>query len=109
MSDATEHTKKASVLVTNPTHYAIAIYYETGETRLPLILAKAQGAVAQRMIKTAQEEGIPIMRNMPLAHDLYDHAEVMHYIPADLIEPVAEVLRWVRQLRGGDEPEIEEL
>ena len=99
MGDASEKVKKSSVLVTNPTHYAIAIYYEKDKVRLPMILAKGEGALALRMIKTAEEAGVPIMRNIPLAHNLFDNAMVDKYIPADLIEPVAEVLRWVMQLR----------
>lgn len=104
MSDTVERVKKSKVLVTNPTHRAIAIYYEEGETKLPAILAKAEGAVAQRMMKVAKEEGIPIVRNIPLATDLFFNGEVEQYIPFELIEPVAEVLRWVRQLEQENQP-----
>ena len=93
------NVRKAKVLVTNPTHYAIALDYEKDRTPLPVILAKGQGALAQRMIKVAQEEGIPIMRNVPLAHSLFDNGTENSYIPADLIGPVAEVLRWVQSLQ----------
>jgi len=102
-SDATQKVKKSTVLVTNPTHYAIAIYYEKEKTKLPIVLVKGQGALALRMIEAAKEAGIPIMRNVPLAHDLFDHATVEKYIPSDLIEPVAEVLRWVQQLKREEE------
>ncbi len=107
MGDAVGKVKKSTVLVTNPTHYAIAIYYEKDETRLPIVLAKGEGALAKRMIAAAHEEGIPIMRNVPLAHDLFDHATVEKYIPSDLIESVAEVLRWVQQLER-EEDELHE-
>ena len=99
MSDSVEKTKKSTVLVTNPTHRAIAIYYEKDKTKLPMIVAKGEGYLAERMIKAAQEAGIPIMRNVPLAHDLFDHGNIEQYIPVELIEPVAEVLRWVQQLQ----------
>ncbi|MCA8998294.1 MAG: type III secretion system export apparatus subunit SctU [Planctomycetaceae bacterium] len=98
MQDTIAKVRKSTVLVTNPTHRAIAIYYEDGETKLPIITAKGEGFLAQRMVKAAQEEGIPIMQNVPLAHDLFDNGQIEHYIPRDLIRPVAEVLRWVREL-----------
>ena len=99
MTNTAEKVRKSSVLVTNPTHRAVAIYYEEGETKLPTITAKGEGILAKRMVEIAQEEGIPIMQNVPLAHDLFDNAEVEQYIPTELIEPIAEVLRWVRQLQ----------
>lgn len=104
MGDAPAKAKKATVLVTNPTHKAIALYYEPGETKLPVILAKGEGFVAQRMIEAAEEAGVPIMRNIPLARALFAEGKTDDYIPAEFIEPVAEVLRWVAQLkleRGG--------
>jgi type III secretion protein U len=100
MSDSTERVKKATVLVTNPTHKAIAIFYEAGETKLPMITAMGEGYLAERMIKTAQEEGIPIMQNVPLATDLFEHGQIEQYIPTELITPIAEVLRWVQQLKA---------
>ena len=104
MSDNVERVKKSNVLITNPTHRAIAIYYKEGETKLPIIMAKAEGTVAQMMIKVAKEEGIPIMRNIPLATDLFFNGDVEQYIPVELIEPIAEVLHWVQQL--GEEAHV---
>ena len=103
MGDGVEKTRKASVLVTNPTHVAIALYYEDGETPLPLVLAKGEDLVAQRMMKVAEEEGIPIMRNVELARSLLEQATVEQYVPSELLEPVAEILRVVRALRGEGE------
>ena len=68
-------------------------------TPLPVILAKGEGFLAQRMIRVAQEEGIPIMRNVPLARSLFENGTENAYIPKDLIGPVAEVLRWVQSLQ----------
>jgi type III secretion protein U len=99
MNDQAQNTRKASVLVTNPTHYAIALYYEPGKTKLPVVVAKGEGTFALRMMEIAKEADVPIMRNVDLAQALYNHAHVDQYIPADLIEPVAEVLRWVRELK----------
>ncbi|MCK9239974.1 type III secretion system export apparatus subunit SctU [Desulfocurvus sp.] len=101
-SGAAQSTRKATVLITNPTHLAIAIYYEEGETPLPIVLAKGEGPTAQRMIAAAKEENIPIMRNVPLARSLYADAQEHAYIPGDLVRPVAEVLRWALALKKDD-------
>ncbi len=99
MSDTIQQTRKATVLVTNPTRIAIALYYkDEEETPLPVITAAGQGAVARKMREVAEEEGIPIMQNVPLARDLLEHGQVYNYIPTDLIQPVAEVIRWVNEL-----------
>lgn len=97
-SDAVAKAGQATVLVTNPTHYAIALNYQEGETPLPLVMAKGEGALAQRMIEAARAAGVPVMRNIPLAHALFDTAEVNQYIPSDLIEPVAALLRLITDL-----------
>jgi type III secretion protein U len=96
--EAVANVKQSTVLVTNPTHIAVALWYEAERTPLPVVLAKGEGALAERMIRTAKEAGIPIMQNIPLAHALMGSADVEQYIPSELIEPVAEVLRVVKQL-----------
>ncbi|MBF0100936.1 MAG: type III secretion system export apparatus subunit SctU [Desulfobacterales bacterium] len=98
MNDTAQRTKKASVLVTNPTHLAVALYYDKDKTKLPMIVAKGEDLIAKRMIDIAQEEGIPIMQNVPLAQDLFHYGELDNYIPSNLIEAVAEVLKWVQTL-----------
>ena len=97
--NALGNVRKAKVLVTNPTHYAVALDYEKDKTPLPIIVAKGEGLLAKRMIEVAKEEGIPIMQNVPLARDLFRNGTENAYIPQDLIGPVAEVLRWVQTLR----------
>jgi type III secretion protein U len=94
-----KRVKKSTVLVTNPTHFAIALYYEKGHTRLPLLLAKAKGPLALRMIDIARREGVPVMQHVPLARALYSDGDIDQFIPRDLIEPVAEVLRAIIRLR----------
>ncbi|MCY1515742.1 Yop proteins translocation protein U [compost metagenome] len=103
MHGAVANTRKASVLVTNPTHLAIAIYYEPGETPLPVVLAKGEGALAEQMMKAAREAGVPVMQNIPLARALMADAQADQYIPSELIEPVAEVLRLVRKMAADPE------
>ena len=100
-SDTTARTRNATVVVTNPTHIAIAIYYKEEEEQMPKILAKGVDEIAHRMIRVAREEGIPVMQHIPLARALYEQVDVDRFVPADLIEPMAEVLRWVRDLHGG--------
>ncbi len=95
---AVNSARKASVLVTNPTHLAIAIYYDKDKTPLPMVLAKGEGALAARMVVAAREAGIPVLQNIPLAHELMDTAQLDQYIPSELIEPVAQVLRLVREM-----------
>ena len=92
------NVRKAKVLVTNPTHFAVALDYEKGRTPIPIITAKGEGLLAKRMIEIAKEEGIPIMQNVPLARNLFQNGTENSYIPQDLIGPVAEVLRWVQSL-----------
>ena len=97
--NALGNVRKAKVLVTNPTHYAVALDYEKDRTPLPIIVAKGEGLLAKRMIEVAKQEGIPIMQNVPLARELFRNGTENAYIPQDLIAPVAEVLRWVQSLR----------
>jgi type III secretion protein U len=94
-----QNVRKSTVVVTNPTKLAIALFYDKEEGKLPVIMAKGENLLAKRIVEIAQEEGIPIMMNVPLAQDLYEKGKLNDYIPSELIEPVAEVLKWVYQLR----------
>jgi len=100
MQGSVNSARKATVVVTNPTHLAIALYYEPDETPLPVVLAKGEGALAEEMMRAAREAGVPVMQNIPLARALMADAQPDQYIPSELIEPVAEVLRLVRKLAG---------
>lgn len=95
---ALDNVRRAKVLVTNPTHYAVALDYEKNTTPLPVVLAKGEGELALRMIAVAKQEGIPIMRNVPLARALFEEGTENAYIPKEFIGPVAEVLRWVQDI-----------
>ncbi|MDR2576618.1 MAG: type III secretion system export apparatus subunit SctU [Puniceicoccales bacterium] len=102
-----QRTGRANALITNPTHLAIAILYEENITPLPVVLAKGEGLLAEEMITVARTLAIPIMRNVPLAHALMDGAEVMEFVPSSLLEPVAEVLRWIADMKESGETHIE--
>lgn len=101
MNDTVQATKKANVLVTNPTHYAVAIYYNDKLTPVPAVIAKGQDHIAKMMIKVAQENNIPIMRDVNLAQSLYHTVQTFHYVPSDLLEPIAAVLKWAKEIREG--------
>lgn len=90
----------ATVVVTNPTHYAVALKYKTGESRAPLVVAKGADLVAQRIREIATEHNVPIVENKPLAQSLYRTAEIGSEIPATLYRAVAELLSYVYRLRG---------
>lgn len=102
------NVRKATVVITNPTHRAVAVFYDQEEGGLPVVLGKGADMLAKRIIQVAEEEGIPIMQNIPLARALYDDAELDRYIPSELIKPVAEVLRWVRQSEEKEAKDREE-
>ncbi len=88
----------ATVLVTNPTHIAVALQYTEGETPLPMITGMGQGAIAAKMMEIAEKNNVPIMRNVPLARALFADGKSDDYIPRELMQPVAEVIRWVKTL-----------
>ena len=91
-------TKQANVVVTNPTHLAVGIRYQPDEAPLPKVVVRGAGPVAKIIRETALAEGIPIMENIPLARALYAQVKVEEFIPVELVEPVAEVLKWVKKL-----------
>ncbi|MES2830679.1 MAG: flagellar biosynthesis protein FlhB [Pseudomonadota bacterium] len=99
----------ADVVVTNPTHYAVALRYADGKMGAPRVVAKGADAVAARIRELAGEHNIPMLEAPPLARALYQHAELGDEIPEALYTAVAEVLAYVFQLRaygkdGGPEP-----
>lgn len=95
---AVDHARSATVLVTNPTHIAVALRYDEDETPLPVLMAVGEGALAERMKRAAIEAGVPVMQNVPLARALAEQGSPGEYIPSALVEPVAELLRLLRQL-----------
>ncbi|CPR21098.1 flagellar type III secretion system protein FlhB [Brenneria goodwinii] len=90
---------KADVIVTNPTHYAVALQYDDKKMNAPKVLAKGAGDIALRIREIGSEHRIPVLEAPPLARALYRHSDVGKHIPAELYSAVAEVLAWVYQLR----------
>jgi len=91
---------KADVVVTNPTHYAVALRYDEAGSGAPKVVAKGAGLIAQRIRALATEHHVPLLSAPPLARALYRHVELDAEIPAALYTAVAEVLAWVFQLRA---------
>jgi len=90
----------ADVVVTNPTHLAIALRYEAEKMAAPTVVAKGKGLVAEQIVRRARELKIPIVQNIPLARALI-HVELGAQIPVNLYQAVAEVLAFVYRLRRG--------
>ena len=91
---------KADVVITNPTHFAVAVRYDQEEADAPIVTAKGQDYLAYRIKQVAMENGIEIVENKPLARALYDGVQIGGRIPVELYQAVAEVLAFVYNLRG---------
>ncbi|MCO6549807.1 MAG: flagellar type III secretion system protein FlhB [Gilliamella sp.] len=100
---------KANVIITNPTHYAVALQYDEKTMIAPKLLAKGTNKIALRIKEIANEHNIPQLEAPPLARALYRHGEIGETIPTELYTAVAQILAWVYQLKhwykyGGDKP-----
>jgi flagellar biosynthetic protein FlhB len=89
----------ADVVVTNPTHYAVALRYQEGRGGAPVVIAKGAGLIAAQIRQIASEHKVPLLSAPPLARALYHNVELDREIPAELYSAVAEVLAWVFRLR----------
>lgn len=90
---------KADVVITNPTHFAVALSYQLGKMAAPVVLAKGQGHVALRIRQVAEENKVPLVENKPLAQALYKMVEIGDMIPGELFKAVAEVLAYVYKMK----------
>lgn len=91
---------EADVVITNPTHYAVAIKYDADKYDAPYVLAKGENYLAQRIKDVARENNIEIVENKPLARMLYANVEIGGLVPPELYQAVAEVLAFVYHLKG---------
>jgi flagellar biosynthetic protein FlhB len=91
---------KADVIVTNPTHLAVALKYTPGEMHAPKVVAKGAGIIAAKIREVARSHRIPIVENKPLARTLFKEIEINHYVPKELYKAVAEVLAYVYRLKN---------
>lgn len=91
---------QADVVITNPTHFAVAIKYDAKENPAPVVIAKGEDFLAKRIKEVAKENNIEIVENKPLARMLYANVEVGGVVPPELYQAVAEVLAYVYHLQG---------
>ena len=88
----------ADVVITNPTHYAVAIKYDEEKFKAPVVVAKGMDNIAQQIKKIARENGVHVVQNPPLARSLYAQVEIDKPIPNELFAAVAEVLAYVYKM-----------
>lgn len=92
--------KRATVIITNPTHYAVALRYEPGEMLAPQVIAKGQNLVAQKIKEIARDHRIPVVEDKPLARSLFAACNIGDTIPIDLFQAVAEIIAFVFKQSG---------
>jgi type III secretion protein U len=97
--DAREAARNATALLVNPTHIAIAILYDPEQTAVPTITAKGEGHLARLMRREAEDAGVPIVRDVPLARTLNFCADEDDFIPEEFFDAIAEVLAWAERMR----------
>jgi flagellar biosynthetic protein FlhB len=91
---------KADVVITNPTHFAVALQYDGASMKAPMVVAKGQDLIALRIRDLANEHKIPIVENPPLARALFSSTEIDQEIPIAQYEAVAKIISYVYQLKG---------
>ena len=91
---------EADVVVTNPTHFAVALRYDAKQADAPMVVAKGQNLIAERIKEIAREHQIPIMEDKPLARALYKSVDVGQMIPVQFYQAVAEILSYVYRVKG---------
>lgn len=92
---------KATVVIANPTHYAVALRYVREESGAPMVIAKGQDLIALKIRQTAEEHGIPVVEDKLLARSLYESVEVDKLIPPEFYKAVAEIILFL-MVRGGN-------
>lgn len=95
-----QRVKEADVVITNPTHYAVALQYKPGQMDAPIVVAKGVDHLAFKIREIATEANIPIVENKPLAQTLYKMVDIDEHIPETLFRAVAEVLAYVYKIKN---------
>ena len=94
-----EEVKEAEVVITNPTHIAVALKYNSFKMLAPVVIAKGGGNLAKKIIDIANEYRIPVVENKPLAWKLFREVDLGEAIPVELYEAIANILIYVYNLR----------
>ena len=97
-----QQVPSADVVIRNPTHFAVAIRYEPERNNAPVVVAKGVDSLALRIVAVAEENGVFVTENRPLARGLYETVDLDHEIPDKFYQPVAEVLAFVYSLKKKD-------
>ncbi len=90
-----QEVPKASVVITNPTHFAVALRYVHKQDRAPVVVAKGQDYMAKKIIEIAEQNEIPAVRKPELARALYKSVEINEEIPAEFYKAVAEIIAYI--------------
>ncbi|NLC38277.1 MAG: EscU/YscU/HrcU family type III secretion system export apparatus switch protein [Clostridia bacterium] len=101
-----QRVPEATVVITNPTHLAVALRYREGEDAAPLVLAKGAGAVANRIVAVAKENAVPIVEDKPVARFIFDKVDIGQEIPPELYQAVAEILAMLYRMGRKDRQKI---
>ena len=97
-----QEVPEADVVITNPTHLAVALKYESGKMEAPIVLAKGAGVIAEKIRQIARQNLVPVVENKPLAQSLYKLVDIGEVIPENLFQAVAEIFAYVYRLKGKD-------
>lgn len=100
--------KQAKAVITNPIHLAVAVAYEKDMDSAPFITTMGDGHIAERIIFYAEKYNVPVIRNIPLAHKLWEEGDIHEYVPEDTYEALAEIIRWISSLEGTDTIDLKE-
>ena len=91
---------EADVVIRNPTHFAVAVRYDEDKDRAPVVIAKGADHLAFKIIEKAEENGVVIVENVPLARGLYKEVDLGREIPVEFYNAVAEVIVFVYNMKG---------
>lgn len=98
--------READVVITNPTHVAVALKYDPQRMPAPTVVAKGKGEIALRIRQLAAEHGVPILERPPLARSLYEAVKVGHTIPVDMYEVFVEIMAYIYRISGRTAPNL---
>lgn len=98
-----QQAQESSVLVTNPTHIAVGLFYDKERAPIPYVNIKGKGVFAEEMMRIARENDVPIIQNIDLARALFKDVEMNQVIPAKYFKPIAEIVAWLNQIKADKE------